>query len=44
VLGFIGETNVPSLKVAEFGGFDPYLKREDSWFLFRRRIRFLPLA
>ena len=43
VLGFIGETNVPSLKVAEFGGFDPYLKREESWFLFRRRIRFLPL-
>jgi hypothetical protein len=44
VLGFIGEANVPSLKVAEFGGFDPYLKREESWFLFRRRIRFLPLA
>ena len=44
VLGFIGEANVPSLKVAEFGGFDPYLKREESWFLFRRRIRFLPFA
>ena len=44
VLGFIGETNVPSLKVAEFGGFYPYLKREESWFLFRQRIRFLPLA
>jgi hypothetical protein len=43
-MGFIGEANVPSLKVAEFGGFDPYLKREESWFLFRRRIRFLPLA
>jgi hypothetical protein len=42
-LGFIGEQNVPSLKVAAFGGFDPYLKREESWFLFRRRIRFLPL-
>jgi hypothetical protein len=42
--GFIGEGNVASLKVAEFGGFDPYLKREESWFLFRRRIRFRPLA
>jgi hypothetical protein len=42
VSGFIGDANIPSLKVAEFGGFDPYLKREESWFLFRRRIRFLP--
>ena len=44
VSGFIGEGNVASLKVAESGGFAPYLKREESWFLFRRRIRFLPLA
>jgi hypothetical protein len=44
VSGFIGDANVPSLKVAEFGGFDPYLKREESWFLFRRRIRFLPFT
>jgi hypothetical protein len=44
VLGFIGEGNLAQLKVAEYGGFDPFLKREESWFLFRRRIRFLPLA
>jgi hypothetical protein len=44
VLGFIGEGNLASLKVAEYGGFDPFLKREEGWFLFRRRIRFLPLA
>jgi hypothetical protein len=43
-LGFIGEANVASLKVAEYGGFDPFLKREESWFLFRRRIRFVPVA
>jgi hypothetical protein len=43
-LGFIGERNLASLKVAEYGGFDPFLKREESWFLFRRRIRFLPIA
>jgi hypothetical protein len=29
--------------VAEYGGFDPFLKREESWFLFRRRVQFLPL-
>lgn len=44
VSGFIGDANIPSLKVAEFGGFDPYLKREESWFLFRRRIRFIPFT
>lgn len=43
VLGFIGEANAPSLSVAEFGGFYPYRKREESWFLFRQRVRFLPL-
>ena len=42
VLGFIGDANAASLAVAEYGGFDPYLKREERWFLFRRRIRFLP--
>src|SRR5215210_6139996 len=43
MMGFIGEENVASLKVAGFGGFDPFLKREESWFLFRRRVRFLPI-
>jgi hypothetical protein len=42
VLGFIGDANAPSLAVANYGGFDPYMKREERWFLFRRRIRFLP--
>jgi hypothetical protein len=44
MMGFIAEENVPSLAVAEYGGFAPFVKREESWFLFRRRIRFLPLA
>jgi hypothetical protein len=43
-LGFIGEGNVASLKVAEYGGFEPFVKREESWFLFRRRVRFVPIA
>ncbi len=44
VMGFIGERNVATLKVVELGGLAPFLKREESWFLFRRRIRFLPIA
>jgi hypothetical protein len=44
VMGFIGEANVATLKVVELGGLAPFVKREESWFLFRRRIRFLPIA
>lgn len=44
VMGFIGERNVATLKVVELGGLAPFLKREESWLLFRRRIRFLPIA
>ena len=43
-IGFIAEGNVASLGVAEKGAFVPFIKREESWFLFRQRIRFLPLA
>jgi hypothetical protein len=42
VMGFIGERNVATLKVVELGGLAPFVKREESWFLFRRRIRFVP--
>jgi hypothetical protein len=44
VMGFIGEANVATLKVVELGGLAPFVKREERWFLFRRRIRFLPIA
>jgi hypothetical protein len=44
VIGFIAEDNVAQLKVAEYGSFFPYIKREESWFLFRQRVRFLPLT
>src|SRR5262249_24622565 len=44
VMGFIMEEDVAALRVAEYGGFTPFLKREETWFLFRRRIRFLPVA
>jgi hypothetical protein len=44
VMGFIAEGNIAQLKVAEIGQFVPFTKREESWFLFRRRVRFLPLS
>jgi GNAT superfamily N-acetyltransferase len=43
-IGFIGSGNAASLKASERAGFAPYLRRRESWFLFRRRIRFLPLG
>jgi hypothetical protein len=44
VMGFIAEGNIAQLKVAEIGEFVPFIKREESWFLFRRRTRFLPVS
>jgi hypothetical protein len=44
VMGFIAEGNIAQLKVAQVGGFIPYMKREENWFLFRRRVRFTPLT
>ena len=44
VMGFIGEENVASRKAGEKAGWVPFAKREESWFLFRRRIRSLPLS
>jgi GNAT superfamily N-acetyltransferase len=44
VITFVGHENVGSLKGCERAGFAPYLERRDSWTLFRRRVRFLPLT
>jgi hypothetical protein len=44
VMGFIAEGNIAQLKVANVGGFLPFIKREERWFLFRRRVSFLPLS
>ncbi|WP_101951670.1 hypothetical protein [Mycobacterium sp. 3519A] len=44
VMGFIAENNIAQLKIAEIGQFVPFVEREESWFLFRRRIRFLPVT
>jgi GNAT superfamily N-acetyltransferase len=43
-IGFIGSGNAASLKASERTRFAPYLKRQESWLLFRRRVRFLPLG
>jgi GNAT superfamily N-acetyltransferase len=44
VIGFIDHENVASLKASERAGFAPYVERRESWSLFRRRVRFLPLT
>jgi GNAT superfamily N-acetyltransferase len=41
-MGFIAEWNAASLKAGEKAGWIPFIKREERWVLFRRRIRFLP--
>jgi GNAT superfamily N-acetyltransferase len=43
-MSFIAEWNAASLKAGAKAGWVPFVKREESWFLFRRRIRFLPLS
>ncbi len=40
VIGFTVEENHPSLKAAMRAGFRPYLRRVESWRLFKRRISF----
>lgn len=44
VITFVDHTNVASLKGCEKAGFAPYVQRRVTWFLFRRRIRFVPLG
>jgi hypothetical protein len=41
--GFVAEWNNAVLKAGMKGGWFPFAKREERWFLFRRRIRFLAL-
>lgn len=43
-LGFIGTSNTSSLKAGDKAGWYPFMRREEKWILFRRRVRFLPLA
>jgi hypothetical protein len=44
VMGFIPEKHVAQLVVAQQGAFYPFAKREMRWFLFRLRVRFIPLS
>lgn len=39
---FIAEWNASSLKAGAKAGWIPFARREETWILFRRRIRFLP--
>lgn len=44
VITFVSEDNIASLKGCERAGFAPYLSRQESWSLFRWRVRFRPLT
>src|SRR5258708_31525036 len=43
VITFVDETSVPSLKGCAKAGFVPYVRRLESFRLFRRRISFVPI-
>jgi hypothetical protein len=43
VITFVDETSVPSLKGCAKAGFVPYVRRLESFRLFRRSIRFVPI-
>ncbi len=43
-VGFIPFKNVASQRGGEKAGWRPYLRREEDWFLFRRRVRFFPIG
>jgi GNAT superfamily N-acetyltransferase len=43
VITFVDHQNIASLKGCEKAGFAPYVERRETWFLFRRKVRFLQL-
>jgi len=43
VITFVEKDNVPSLKGCKRAGFVPYLLRDVQWYLFMRRITWIPL-
>lgn len=43
-LGFILTRNAASLRAGDKAGWIPYIKRDERWFLFRRRVCFLPVT
>ena len=44
VITFVGRDNVASLKGCSKAGFTPWTERQETWRLFRRRVRLAPLA
>lgn len=44
VYTYMAKENIGAQKAAAKIGFKPYVERQQSWFLFRRRFRFLPVA
>ncbi len=43
IITFVGIENIPSLKGCKRSGFMPYVLRTESWFLFRKRVKFEPI-
>lgn len=43
IITFVGIQNIPSLKGCKRCGFMPYVLRTESWFLFRKKVKFEPL-
>lgn len=44
IITFVEENNIPSLKGCRKAGFSPYVLREETWFLFRRKLTFTKLS
>ncbi|WP_298757351.1 GNAT family N-acetyltransferase [uncultured Psychroserpens sp.] len=44
VIVFVDENNIPSLKGFHRNGFRPYITRQEKWFLFYRRVSFIPMT
>jgi GNAT superfamily N-acetyltransferase len=43
VVTFVNADNLPSLKACRRAGFVPYLRRTETWRLFRHQVTFTPL-
>lgn len=42
-IAFVQEKNIASIKGFYRVGFNPYIIRQEEWFLFKRKISFLPI-
>ncbi|WP_298902043.1 hypothetical protein [uncultured Psychroserpens sp.] len=43
IIVFVDRTNIASLKGFKRIGFNPYILRQEKWFLFNRKVAFVPM-